>query len=741
MNENKFDSSQHYVSLKNLLLDPNNYRFIDNKKYKKVEPEKIRDENIQKRTLNFIIGDKRKNIDDLLVSLKSNGFLKVDTIQVERLDSNKFRVLEGNRRIATLKVLQEDYNVGIDIGNLDPSIFSKVPVVIYEEKSSGEHEIIMGLKHISGNKRWAPLNQAQLIYDLFYDKNLTEHEIHNSLGITIHSVRRNIRTLSLIQEYKKSDFQDQFKPDMFAIFREAISSTSIKDWLKWDDFSKKAIDARNLERFFSWISESANYQVITNEFGEEEEEENLLPPAITKSTEIPTLAKIINDEQAIWELEKTRSINDAYSVSATINEDQYQKSIDTCESSIEDMIFFSKKASNLQSSKLTFLKKKFDNFLSNIGVDQNVSSSKSIKNIFVNYKSEKFSELTLHDFKGFKTNIKFHGLNKINLFAGDNNSGKSSILEAIYLLTIQNDINDIIEIYRRRGKYLKGLPKDWFSKYFNQISISGRFDNKDVILKISSIFEDFDDKSKTDYINTLFVEHGFGENILNSEASEEIYYNKTESSSVKFFKNNKEDQFFREINTICNISYSSPFTLLNKDFINTCHEESVKKGTYKKIISFIQNSIDSNISDIIKVGSGEQVRFLVDHERFKEPVDITTFGDGLQRIFYIGLQASIAVHGVMCIDELENAIHHSLLQSFTKFLQEISSEFDIQFFITTHSNECIKAFFENGYNNDEISGYKLLNKNGEITYKGAKGKSFEKQVMNFGLDIRGKGNE
>jgi len=38
-------------------------------------------------------------------------------------------VVEGNRRIATLKYLQEEYKRGIDIGNFKVNLFDKVPVV------------------------------------------------------------------------------------------------------------------------------------------------------------------------------------------------------------------------------------------------------------------------------------------------------------------------------------------------------------------------------------------------------------------------------------------------------------------------------------------------------------------------------------------------------------------------------------------------------------------------------------
>jgi len=85
--------------LKNLYLDLNNYRFVDDKDYKKIDENNLLNEKIQKRTRNFIEGNKRSNIKDLITSFKSNGFIKVDIIQVRDLGNNNYLVIEGNRRV------------------------------------------------------------------------------------------------------------------------------------------------------------------------------------------------------------------------------------------------------------------------------------------------------------------------------------------------------------------------------------------------------------------------------------------------------------------------------------------------------------------------------------------------------------------------------------------------------------------------------------------------------------------
>ncbi|MCT4615105.1 MAG: ATP-binding protein [Marinifilaceae bacterium] len=723
MINNNYNSDKKKVSIRNLFLDPNNYRFIDNKSYKKVDSEDIISDIIQKRTLNFLIGDKRKGIADLLKSYTSNGYLEVDQIQVESIGEGKYRVLEGNRRVAALKILYQDYKEhAIDLGKFSPETFGRIPIVIYEKGQSGVHEIIMGLKHISGNKKWPPLNQAQLIYDLIHQHKWEESAICDALGIeTKNSLYRSLRTISLINNYRASEFGDQFETDMFGIFREIVSSRPIKSWIDWDDTEKKPKCIENTERLYSWLSSVA----IIQEDQDGEEVEVSREPAITKSTEIATLAKIIDDEDALNELETKRNITDAYSASSTVGNDQYFKAITNIEHNINDANTFLKYAANSRKEKLVELKNKLEGLLVSQGHKDIVVTKEVSKRILIGYKTNQFETIKLCKYKYFSSDLEIKELNRINLFAGENNIGKSSLLEAIYLLANQNDINALIEMYRRRGKFVDSLPVNWLVKEFIDFKLEAIFDGKKVTTETNITTEADLSIEKSDYLKTIKLVSSFnGDNPLLSKA--------------RLYKRKAMEHFYEEIRSICSVSYSTPFTMLDKELINEYHEISIQRGSYDKIIKFINQYVDSKILNITKVGdSTNQIRFLVNHTDFKAPIDLTQFGEGLQRIFYISLQIASAENGIMCIDEIENAIHHSLLIQFTKFIQILAEEYNVQLFITTHSGECVTAFFENNYRNEQITGYRLYNNVDGIRYKAAKGIALQNQIKNFNLDLRG----
>ena len=116
-------------SLGSLFLDPNNFRFFDHPEYRPITAENLFDVDVQRRTTGFVLGRHQENVRDLIDSIKANGWLDIDPILVDRKDKGRFLVVEGNRRLATLKYLQNRYQEdAIDLGNLDPTTFSHSPL-------------------------------------------------------------------------------------------------------------------------------------------------------------------------------------------------------------------------------------------------------------------------------------------------------------------------------------------------------------------------------------------------------------------------------------------------------------------------------------------------------------------------------------------------------------------------------------------------------------------------------------
>jgi AAA15 family ATPase/GTPase len=703
------------ISLKKLFLDPNNYRFIDNEKWVEVADDKIADDNVQRRTRSFIAGKNNVEIDDLLRSLKKNGYLPVDQIQVKELENGKgYVVKEGNRRITALKELQEEHIKSNDLGVFNTDIFEKIPVIVSRGVDESHFKILMGLKHISGNKKWPAVNQAKMLKSLS-DSGMTEYEIKDALGITTVSLRRYLRTLAFVEAYQQSDYGDQFQNDKFNIFSEAIKQPALMAWLGWDDNIYKCTNDTNKQRFFSWISK-------------EDENENevgiTLEPIITKGTDLRELTKLINNAEALDKMESTRSITTAFINGDFQKEEQLEDTLKNLERSINSTFSILNYTNENHKDKLFQLKKSFDKlFLDDKRT--NIPTTNGYKKILVEFENKQFTSLNIKNYKAFRL-LTIENIGRINIIAGGNNSGKSSLLEAIYILASQNDFQSIMETQRRRSKFNDILPAVWFANEFPKVAeIEGFFDNKLAKSKIGDCF-DTDEFDKSDYFTSFQIYSNFAS--TNNYSMMRVFYKKT------------PELIYKQLAILCNIRYTSPFSVQSSEDLVYAHKISIDNGVYRKIIKFLSENIDKGIKNIELVIDEETntPRFRVEHEDFDKPVDLTQFGDGLQRMFHISLQFAAAQNGVMLIDEIENAIHHSWFVKFVNFIRALIQEFNVQLFVTSHSKECIEAFLTDEETRIISSCYRLVKKGDEITCTYASGSEFKKFIDTLNTDLRGK---
>ena len=70
------------IDTEDLLLDPNNYRFLDNPNYKKKLRGKYHLPNVQAATLRLLEQDKRYQLNELKKSIMTNGYVPMERIMV-----------------------------------------------------------------------------------------------------------------------------------------------------------------------------------------------------------------------------------------------------------------------------------------------------------------------------------------------------------------------------------------------------------------------------------------------------------------------------------------------------------------------------------------------------------------------------------------------------------------------------------------------------------------------------------
>lgn len=337
------------VSLDNLFLDPNNFRLRSNPKYIEVTDataQKITNKSIQERTKRLLSGRNNIEIKDLIDSFKSNGLLKVDNILVKLLKgtTDKYIVIEGNRRVAALKILKESYENGYDIGKLDREIFGDkgIEVVRYNYRKEEDYLILMALRHVSGNKKWDKYNQAKLIAELS-EKGYSNDEIANKIGIASKViVQQQLDAYYAITDYLgRNDLYDDdpsFNPhEKFMIFLEMLQKRNVRDYLGWNPKNKTFANKSNLDRFYSWISPDVKYDYDDEDKDGEEFEK--LPPIIVNHKQIRQLNEIIDDPESLDMLEDTRSIDEALEQNAGYTQKKFTAELQKAEKILRNVKF------------------------------------------------------------------------------------------------------------------------------------------------------------------------------------------------------------------------------------------------------------------------------------------------------------------------------------------------------------------------------------------------------------------
>lgn len=708
------DTDNKKVTLSQLLLDPNNYRFVDSENYVPVDPEDVADARVQQRTKNLLLGKGQENVRDLIVSFKSNGFLDIEAIQVKKISDKTYLVLEGNRRVATLKYLQEQYDNNYDTGKVNADTFKSISVKVISSNDDKAHLIAMGLHHISGKKKWNPLNQAQMVNDLLTVYKMTEDEVCQSLGLSKQMLRRYERTLALIKAYRNSDYGDEFKSPMYSFFEETVKSPNLREWLGWDDATMSCGNKKNQERLFSWFSHE---EVITHD--DEDGSEILLDqePIIEKSSDIRILQQFISDENALTQMEKTRSVAEGYAYSDYVRQQRVSTAIADLERSVE-AISFSDRMDKVENASLMKISEKLQSMLKS---DFYISSQKS-QSFPWEIKSH-FEEVMIHRFRGFRE-LRVSNLSRINLFVGANNSGKTSALEALYLFTQLNDINRCVEIEKLRGKVDGKISKNWLLYNLpDGYYMSGTFNGIDCSTKTSFISEDSLDIDKQDYLGTL-----------KNESTVNLQNTSVLQTTLRLYAGNGNQMNYSMLMNLCKGVFTSPYRK-DREMLVDIHGKVVEMGRFKILLDFLKENFDEAIESIELTNIGGMMRFLVKSRYNDTPLDLTKYGEGLQRIFEITLYMLYCANGCLFIDELDSAIHKNLLGKFIHFINELSKEHNVQVFISSHSKECVETLSDI-IPPEEFSAFRMSSQetNYSITY--CDGNELKKLIENFDFDIR-----
>jgi hypothetical protein len=213
------------------------------------------------------------DLSEVLESIAANGYVDIEPMIAQRV-GDRWRVLEGNRRLAAIRILQKPA-LAKGTGLLPPAINAEnletlKEVTVYAVENPDQAREYIGFKHINGPHKWDAIAKARFAADWYRkekDNGITIEKIAKRLGDGHDTVVRLVNGMFVLDQAEKSkvyDIKDRYPGKRFAFSHlyTALTRPGYRDFLglpdEWrdndpqpDPVPKKNLE--NLKRVLLWL--------------------------------------------------------------------------------------------------------------------------------------------------------------------------------------------------------------------------------------------------------------------------------------------------------------------------------------------------------------------------------------------------------------------------------------------------------------------------------------------------------
>jgi hypothetical protein len=219
------------VPLSNLRLDPDN-------------PRLPRDEDWASELEDRLLREfaRRYNLIELARSIVDKGFTprhaEALLVVQDPRDYDRYLVIEGNRRLATLKLLTSSPSrraVGVRTSEWDELAeaasqlgLEQVPVIVYPDRTALDD--YLGFRHITGPTPWRPEAKARFIAKLLQAGELIGG-VARRIGSNHRTVRRYAEAHVIYTQAVEAGMQMEVVEAAFGVFYNALDHEGVRDFL------------------------------------------------------------------------------------------------------------------------------------------------------------------------------------------------------------------------------------------------------------------------------------------------------------------------------------------------------------------------------------------------------------------------------------------------------------------------------------------------------------------------------
>ncbi|WP_187884784.1 AAA family ATPase [Helicobacter pylori] len=315
----------------------------------------------------------------------------------------------------------------------------------------------------------------------------------------------------------------------------------------------------------------------------------------------------------------------------------------------------------------------------------------------------------IKNFKTFK-DTQIDGFTKLNIITGQNNAGKSNLLEALYYLVgkSMHPCTNVLEIYDNiRKEPLTSESKNLMFYGLDtkeEIQIVTTLDNNQTLdLQIKFIASENQKVIESQIIPTAEQTQMLSQlNFTLKKNNEEIYNDHLNIAKVpnfppipnqsgynRQFKNFDPNQLQKLLPFESAVIIPSDVVYRQAHMIQAvskiCSNNQLEEELNKHL-----NQFDNNIQSI-SFNTNNQLKLKV--KNIKEKLPLSAFGDGLKKYLHIVSTFMADNAKTIYIDEVENGLHFSrmklLLRCVIDFIND-NKDGNLQVFMTTHNQEFIE---------------------------------------------------
>lgn len=289
--------------------------------------------------------------------------------------------------------------------------------------------------------------------------------------------------------------------------------------------------------------------------------------------------------------------------------------------------------------------------------------------------------ISIYNYRKF-THLELNNIGTYNLILGDNNAGKTTLIEALLFSTIPDEqAMNLIYTYNLRKNHTNGKVKHILEETINN-KVNGSGSIQFVIAE---------NRQKWEYTlrhpTTKEIRRKTGIDTANPK------------NYIVLEQKNSETKlpFSKPIENIEVDTTKIPFVPYGKGYADEISKlyfrligmqtKKIRREFCKYIGYFIPN-----IEEIVIGPDDDSIR--IEEEDMEQSSPLYNYGEGANKLFRILVQLYAAKGKRLMIDEIDAGIHYSRFKDFWRVILLTAKDLEVQLFVTTHNEECIQYFHE-----------------------------------------------